>query len=393
MTRDPLVRVRSVRFQLLDPLRGLAAFWVFTFHYTFSDQFAARFPSLLTVFRVGQLGVPMFFVISGYCLMAAIRLSMRHDEPIATFLRRRSLRIFPPYWCSLIVVALLPFVIEALSALKTGVFVAPTAEGNINLTYQRFGIFDWLRVATLTQVFAHVEGARNLQAKFTIINSVYWTLAIEFQFYLVMTMALWLRTRAVLLLGAVTVVSLPLWYADLWKVSGIFLPYWPMFAVGIGLYLAMEHDLTCRRIVGSSHRAVAVVGLALAMGVFVAVTLRGTVTGDVAFTCGFGFVLWCLHDFDSSYQSALERGALPIRVPLTLFKFLGVMSYSVYLLHGRLQFLAHQLARQLLAAGIALDLTVLALTCAMCAVFYWYCEKPFVRSRTNRPAPDVQAVA
>jgi hypothetical protein len=78
----------------------LAALWVFAYHYGFSEQFRREFPWL-----------------------------------VGSFLRRRSLRIYPPYWLSFIVVAATPFVIEGVSALKTGTFVRPSSAGNINLGF------------------------------------------------------------------------------------------------------------------------------------------------------------------------------------------------------------------------------------------------------------------
>jgi peptidoglycan/LPS O-acetylase OafA/YrhL len=113
--RGLLSEPASVRFQLLDPLRGIAALWVFTFHYGFSQQLVSSFPWIQPIASAGHLGVPMFFVISGYCMMASIRAARRHGESVRSFLRRRSLRIYPPYWFSLLIVAALPFVIEGLS--------------------------------------------------------------------------------------------------------------------------------------------------------------------------------------------------------------------------------------------------------------------------------------
>src|SRR5262245_15783623 len=131
---EPLEGSRSaIRFHLLDPLRGLAALWVFTFHYGFSPAFRGNFPALSSIFSEGHLGVPMFFVISGYCLMASVRIARRDGDTVLSFLWRRSVRIFPAYWCSIAVVVAVPFVIEGLSALKTGTFLRPTATGNLSL--------------------------------------------------------------------------------------------------------------------------------------------------------------------------------------------------------------------------------------------------------------------
>jgi peptidoglycan/LPS O-acetylase OafA/YrhL len=68
------------------------------------------------------------------------------------------------------------------------------------------------------------------------------------------------------------------------------------------------------------------------------------------------------------------------------------MSYSIYLLHGRLQFLAAQICRQV-TSGVTTDIAVICLTCAMCHVFYRFCETPFVRSRVSTPTHTRASVA
>jgi len=381
----------ALRFQLLDPLRGIAALWVFTFHYAFSEPFRQSFPWLMPIFRMGYLGVPMFFVISGYCLMASVRTAVRDSESVRSFLYRRALRIFPPFWCSVVVVALLPFAIEGLSALKTGTFLRPTADGNINFGFLNYEAFDWLRVLTLTQVFAHVPQAANLQYKFTTINAVYWTLAIEFQFYIVMAVAVAMRAHALRWLVVVTALSLPIWFFSAWTVSGIFLPYWPMFAVGILLYLAIEFGVPRPRLGTLTTRTSATIVTVTLLVAFLAWTLAGRRIGELTFAGVFAGGLWFLHAFNDGYRGALRNGSMQTRVALQSIRHLGLMSYSLYLLHGRLQFLGHQLSRQVLPAGVALDVAAIGTTCVLCYGFYLYCERPFIRSRvaTAEPAPVV----
>jgi peptidoglycan/LPS O-acetylase OafA/YrhL len=313
---------------------------------------------------------------------------VRDGESVGSFLRRRSLRIYPAYWCSVAIVAALPFIIEGISTLKTGTFVRPSAAGNINMGFLEYGVGEWLRVLTLTQVFATVPGATNLQFKFTTINAVYWTLAIEFQFYLVMAVALALRSRAVVWLAAITLLSLPMWYLSLWKVQGIFLPYWPMFAIGVALYLALERGFSLRG--GTrAHRVIQALAPALLIGAFVAATESGHQVDEVTFALGFALTLWSLHRLDEDYRNALRSGSRTVQVGLGGWKLLGLMSYSLYLLHGRLQFLADQFCRQILPKGIALDFAVIAVTCALCYVFYRCCERPFIQSRV---VPQAAAV-
>lgn len=216
------------RFPLLDALRGLAALWVFTFHFGFSESFHATLPLLYWITRRGHLGVPVFFVISGYCITASAANSLRHGDAIRQFLYRRMRRIYPTYWFSILATVALPFVVEGISFLKTGHFVFPTKG------FVRYGVVDWLGVFTLAKVFEPLPVVY-LQTKFADINAVYWTLAIEVQFYLAVALALASR-RIFLVLGLLTLAAAgSMVIPGIWT-SGIFLPYWPTFAAGALLY-------------------------------------------------------------------------------------------------------------------------------------------------------------
>ena len=229
-----------MRYGLLDPLRGLAAFWVFLYHYEFSDSFRTSAPFLHAVFKQGYLGVPMFFVISGFCLTASARSSIARGESSPAFLYRRFRRIYPPFWCSLLVVVSIPFLIEGISSLKTGVYTRPTSAGNVPLGYLNFSAFEWLRMATLTKVFDPLGAETSLESKFNRLNAVYWTLAIEVQFYAVVALALAFRRRFYGVLIVATLISVPFLLNPASYHTGIFLPYWPMFAVGVGIFAGFE---------------------------------------------------------------------------------------------------------------------------------------------------------
>ena len=160
---------------VLECARGLAALWVFMFH--IAPMFTP-WPVLETIARSGHQGVPLFFVISGYCMYAAAENTLRAGRAPSNFLKRRLWRIFPPFWVSVLVVMLAPYLLEGVSALKSGAFVPPQPR------WDAFNWLDWLALLTLTQVFNNPGG--DLQAGFSPINAVYWSLAIEVQFYLVM---------------------------------------------------------------------------------------------------------------------------------------------------------------------------------------------------------------
>src|SRR5439155_17508769 len=53
------------------------------------------------------LGVPLFFVISGYCISATVDSTRRKRQGPGQYFVRRFRRIFPPYWLFLGILALL----------------------------------------------------------------------------------------------------------------------------------------------------------------------------------------------------------------------------------------------------------------------------------------------
>src|SRR5262249_55479563 len=143
---------------------------------------------------------------------------------------------------------------------------------------------------------------------------------------------------------------------------GIFLPYWPMFAVGIALYRLFERGLTPSRVLGPAATPVACV---LAPGMVVAFAIRVLSGGPVAhvgLAMGFGVLLSVAAGLD---RRCVRGGRAPLRElgrrASRLLVALGAMSYSLFLLHGRLQFLMMQPLRQVLTAeGVAFDLAAIA---------------------------------
>lgn len=381
-----------MKYTLLEPLRGIAALWVFAFHFHFSEAWQLAFPTVYAISRIGDLGVPMFFVISGFCIAAAAAGTVRNGGSARVFLYRRVRRIYPPFWCSIAVCAALPFAIELLSALKSGRYTPPSAD-LLNLGYLRYTFLDWLSVASLAQVFRTMPAAQSLQYKFTSLNAVYWTLAIEVQFYLIVSAAVLSGRQLFRWLGLVTVISLPTMLIPAFSLIGTFLPYWPMFAVGVLVFVLFDKGLAPSRLLGEHATALSVASLGLSVGGLGLYVLGGYPLGQVRFAIFFGIAIFCAEGLESAFVNALRWPI--IGAVLRLFLTIGAMSYSTYLVHGRLQFLSAQLVRQVASAGtIAHDVAAFTLTIVGCYLFYTACERPFltVRSAPLREANDRMAI-
>ncbi|XZE54246.1 acyltransferase family protein [Planctomycetaceae bacterium SH139] len=104
----PLPVRRSTRYQTLDIWRGVACLAVLVHHSVFynpeepeglaSSVVSQWTHGLTSVARWGWIGVPVFFVISGYCIGATVESSKVKSTRAVEFFAKRFRRIFPPYW-------------------------------------------------------------------------------------------------------------------------------------------------------------------------------------------------------------------------------------------------------------------------------------------------------
>ena len=90
------------RLNCIDFLRGSASLAVVLYHsalYFRSDQ--SWYPPFFTVLQEGRLGVPLFFVISGFCIhLRWARQNAAGANPsidFRDFWKRRFLRLYPAY--------------------------------------------------------------------------------------------------------------------------------------------------------------------------------------------------------------------------------------------------------------------------------------------------------
>lgn len=365
----------------LDIARGLAALFVFCFH--ISGFIAEASPMLGALARYGYMGVPIFFVISGYCMAASSHQILLRNRPAGSFLRKRFLRIYPAFWGSILVIMATPYLLAGMSALKTGSFIAPDAR------WLALGPIDWLQFITLTRVF--FSNGQGLDNAFSPLNIVYWTLAIEFQFYLVIYLALLWRKWFVLLLVGVTLSSLAVFAFPGLKDTGLFLGYWPMFALGLGLYCLLDRNYTLDRLgVGIGNR-LAVPLLATSLLAFAVLAYKDQLMpllaglfgdGTLGFAVCTAIALWLLATLEQQISHQATLGHALVRLPLKAGVFLGSISYSVYLLHTKVYQFPDMVIRQLTTPDNPVyTLTLVGGTIALSWLFYLYLERPFISRR------------
>jgi len=152
-----LIHKVSSRVAVLDPLRGLAALAVCWHH------FAVAEPNhlLYLTSKYGNLGVEVFFVISGFVVPYSLSRAGYSIGSFPKFLVKRIARLDPPYIASIVLALFILYFRFALHGFE------PNYKPNVSAF----------------QLLLHL-GYLNAFFNYAWIVALYWTLAIEFQFYL-----------------------------------------------------------------------------------------------------------------------------------------------------------------------------------------------------------------
>jgi peptidoglycan/LPS O-acetylase OafA/YrhL len=380
---------------LFDGLRGLAVLAIFSFHAAeFTHHLGVGVPGRAAEAAGGQ-AVITFFVISGFLLyrpFVASRAQERRAPSSVKYGRRRALRILPGYWAILTLLALFPGIV--------GVFTA-----------------DWWRYYGYLQLYAKRTLAGGIP--------VAWTLCIEVTFYIALPIWAWtmrrhtgrrvLRGELIALAALATggaIVQLLAARQQIGYVIGIsLLGQCTWLAIGMALAVASATTAPPRGIgralaaVGS-RSGLCWIGSALAFVVLVILVpkggLFGLITAVEARQSGWRtvvkiaaegacVVLFVLPAVFGSVKQGLPRRLLAWR-PVV---WLGVISYSFYLLHLTIiEFLAlghsptnfstpglgletHQgTLRSITLVVLSLSLTVL-----LASASYRFIELPFLRRK------------
>ncbi len=316
----------------------------------------------------------MFFVISGYCLTACAVNAIAANQSVGEFVRRRLRRIYPPYWFSILLAILLPYVLAACVSLKHQQWKSPLERGVTGLS-----LIDWLGYVTLLRVFLPREGFLHL--RFSEINIVYWSLAIEVQFYSMVAIALAKRTQFFTILLLMTIMSIPCVWSGWLQNSGIFLPFWIQFAFGVGLYYSLYKGITPCYVFGRlatcvSLLSIGVISIIIVAAMFDCVAM--SLLSPFSFAGLFALSLWLGHNLDAALDLQLSldhRLRALLRIPFTV----GAISYSLYLIHIPVyKFLANVWTRFAPVDSVVARFFIAIATIAISYLFYRLCELPFI---------------
>ena len=100
----PGKRIRRGGLHALTGIRFFAAVWVMAFHYGAAFTARARMPHPVTVFlEHGELGVALFFVLSGFILIYTYQGNLQTSRDLYKFFVARFARLYPVYLLAILI--------------------------------------------------------------------------------------------------------------------------------------------------------------------------------------------------------------------------------------------------------------------------------------------------
>ncbi|MFC1488311.1 acyltransferase family protein [Thermodesulfobacteriota bacterium] len=344
----------------MDIFRGIAILLI-VFHHLLPRGCYGTAVDFLIV--KSALGVQIFFVIGGYGISAAVSKIIGQKKAAFYFLKKRFSRIYLPYLFSLIFIVLVFPTIAALgSFLKGQPFIFNFQSHLYNNTF-----LEWIKIITLTQVFSSIN--HEVAHAFDSFNTPIWYISIIVQCYLAITVSLLFKKshyyKIIFFLSIVSILTM-IPSVAMFIPSGLFLPFWPQFSIGILLFYVINKGLTIPPNWVKIKR-----NYFFFIGVFLIISFSSFYYFfSLFFFCiVIGFLFWLLLPID---------GILINYPPLKSFLGLGKFSYSLYILHDPLAKFIKLFIKNLVPLPLAVTSPIFVIPLVITFSYLWYLffEKP-----------------
>lgn len=377
------------RSTYIDALRGIAALGVACYHiarYEPGDQPARELiPGFMqAAFDYGWVGVQVFFVISGFVIAYSLRAARVTPGFFANYALRRSIRLDPPYWTTILFVLLLHAVLHLHLGFDSPLDVPTPLEPELS----------WKLVGS------HLLYLQNIIPGYDNLSAGFWTLCIEVQFYILCVAGLGIaqqfpaRNRRFPADAGATgllIVFLPLALFSLFEwnktVGGLSVydndmwisRFFSMFFLGSAAWWALDGRIP-RSVFGLYASAFA--GRILMQGWRQGWNDDLTIGLSAALAAGL-----------STYVAG-RLGRLGTWLDFRSLQYLGRISYSLYLIHFPMSYVIMILGYEVLGppgplAAVLWLVLALAASLAAAHVLYRFIEAPSVRlaARLKRSTP------
>jgi peptidoglycan/LPS O-acetylase OafA/YrhL len=265
-------------FNSLNFLRGVAALAVCFYHFACGNVDYLKDTNIIKIMsQYGHWGVEVFFVISGFIIPYSMYIKGYTIKNWKEFLIKRTIRIEPPYLLNILLVIVLAYM-STLSPYYRG---------------DKFSL-DYLNL------ISHL-GYLNSYFGLPPLNPVFWTLVIEFQYYILISLILPFVTSSNKYIRYTTLLAFYGTGYFLWDKNFIF-RYSLIFITGIMIFLFFSEIIKRKEF----YINIIVVFF------LISITYETTVLIPTA----FAFLIILFTDINFTFSN-----------------FLGKISYSVYLIH------------------------------------------------------------
>jgi peptidoglycan/LPS O-acetylase OafA/YrhL len=344
----------------LDVLRGFLSWWVVVDHAIVLAGFQEDdLPRIAKIILHGAYAVDIFIIMSGFVIT---KLLAEKKESYGRFIKRRFMRLFPVFFVATLIAIFIRLVLSSVLL------------ANLNyssLLWASEHKYFWTHIlAHLSMLHGAIPDAILPYSSIAFLAPA-WSISLEFQYYLVapvfalMDRKYGARGRLALIAGSVFICHFFGSAMERWYGFPSFLPEkLPLFLAGMTSYwIYVEAHNKHKELSGRL--------------LFAAVPLVYSLTNPLPLTIWIAGFALILGDIESraiaNVKNLLNRPSL---------RFLGKISYSTYLIHFPLIWLAKafvvriapEISRQ--AMAVSLLVIVIPLTLISSAFLYRFIEKP-----------------